>query len=118
MQARYFSGTNFAMALSLAHSAKKRAEIAPGVGKSTDMFIVNRLGCAPVAPELFSVVEGSYQEYEKRHAELLSHQYTRLGEAFAEIAAKAQPPITSDAQAAPSATPEIEQSPKESVAAD
>jgi hypothetical protein len=118
MQAKYFNRTNFAMALSLAHSAKKRAEIAPGVGKSTDMFIVNRTGWAPVAPELLSLVDGSYLEYEKRHTELLSEQFTRLGEAFAEIAAKAQPPNASDAQAPPSAKPETEQPPEKSVAAD
>jgi hypothetical protein len=75
MQAKYFNRTNFARALSLAHSAKKRAEIAPGVGSSTDMFIVNRTGWAPVAEELQASVERSYQEYENRHTELLSELY-------------------------------------------
>jgi hypothetical protein len=117
MQAKYFSGTNFFMALSLVHAAKKRAEIAPGVGNFTDMFFVNRMGWAPVAPEMFSVVERSHQEYEKRQTELLSEQHTRLGEAFAELAAKAQPPITPNEQTLASPTSETEQQPEKSVAA-
>jgi hypothetical protein len=120
MQAKYFNRTNFAAALSLAFSAKKRAEIAPGVGRDTDMFIVNKTGWAPVAAELQALIESSYQEYDKRHAELLSDQYTRLGEAFAEIAAKyaqqAQPgagtvtPALSTAEDAPQESEAVDQS--------
>jgi hypothetical protein len=118
MQARYFSGSNFATALSLAHSAKKRAEIAPGVGKTTDMFIVNRTGWAPIAPELLSLVDQSYQDYEKRHTDLLSDQFTRLGAAFAEIAAKAQPPKPPSEHPEPELVePEVKQQGENSAAA-
>jgi hypothetical protein len=117
MQAKYFNRTNFAAALSLAFSAKKRAEIAPGVGRATDMFIVNKTGWAPVAAELHAIIESSYQEYDKRHAELLSDQYTHLGKAFAEIAAKyaqqAQPGTATPAlptTAAPQESEAVDQS--------
>jgi len=90
MQARYFSGNNFAAALALAHTAKKKAEIAPGVGKSTDMFMVTKTGWAPVAAELQAAVEQTYEEYDKRYSELLAEQYTRLAEAFKEVAEKAK----------------------------
>jgi len=89
MQARYYSGNSFATALSLAYWAKKRAEVAPGVGKSTDMFFVNKIGWSLLAPDLQSAIERSHEEYDKRHIELLDEQQKRLAEAFAEVAAKA-----------------------------
>jgi hypothetical protein len=88
MQAKYYNLTNFAAALSLAFAAKRRAEIAPGVGRATDMFIVNKTGWSPVGADLKSAVEDSHEDYEKRHASLLLDQYARLGQTFVELAAK------------------------------
>ncbi len=48
--------------LLLAYSAKKRAEVSPGVGKATDMFIIGpNLGqSSPIKPELMNALETSY----------------------------------------------------------
>jgi phosphoglycolate phosphatase-like HAD superfamily hydrolase len=106
MQAKYFSGNNFAAALALAHTAKKRAEIAPGVGKSTDMFMVTKTGWAPVEPQLQTVVEQTYDEYDKQYSALLGEQYKRLAEAFKEVAEKATQQLPT------AATPQLDESPQ------
>jgi hypothetical protein len=63
----------FAESLMLVYSAKKRAEVAPGVGEATDMFVIDGLGGhTPVGYHVLGELEKIYQtaqEEEKKIAE-------------------------------------------------
>jgi hypothetical protein len=72
------------------------------------MFLVTKTGWAPVASELQSVVERTYDEYDSRYSELLTEQYKRVAEGFAETAAK----MTQ--QATPAEIPQLATSQQES----
>ena len=53
--------------LLLVYSAKKRAEVAPGVGRNTDMFLISGLGGhVPVAPNVIQELEAIYQREKER----------------------------------------------------
>ena len=88
MRARYTSQSPFATALALAYAAKKQAEVAPGVGIETDMFVVNRDGWMPVLAELKTAVEQLYNQYEIKINELASEQIAKLGAALEDIQQK------------------------------
>ena len=88
MRARYTSQSPFATALALAYAAKKQAEVAPGVGIETDMFVVNWDGWMPVLAELKTAVEQLYNQYEIKINELASEQIAKLGAALEDIQQK------------------------------
>lgn len=48
--------------------AKKRAEVAPGVGTATDMFVVTRAGVTKIPDEVVSALERSYQSQRRANA--------------------------------------------------
>jgi hypothetical protein len=54
----------FYEALFLTYLAKKRAESSPGVGKKTDLFVINHEGWRSLAKEQ-EFLEGKFQEFEE-----------------------------------------------------
>jgi hypothetical protein len=56
---------NFYSALGVIYSAKKSAEIAPGVGKSTDMILVTRQGCDLILPPDMEMLERTYSKWQE-----------------------------------------------------
>ncbi len=71
---RYTSSTPFRKALCIAYEAKKRAEIAVGVGKQTDAYVVDGQGVHMVSSDTLKAMDELYnQVYEidnKRYSEL------------------------------------------------
>lgn len=66
--------------------AKKRAEIAGGVGKDTDIFIVNNKGIKKVSNETIKELEGIYNEREtKRERRGFEKSITELGIKFSKM---------------------------------
>lgn len=71
MQARYsHSVFNFSAALALTYVAKKRSEIAPGVGKETDMFLITRAGREPILPLVKTKMHEIYEDFERKRNDL------------------------------------------------
>lgn len=52
--------------LSLSFLAKKRGEVAPFVGKTTDMFSISEKGFFPIVPSVIGELEKIYRHYERR----------------------------------------------------
>jgi hypothetical protein len=67
MLARYSHFFPYHSALHLVYSAKKKAEVSPGVGRETDMFLLMRTGTVAVPPETLEALEKYHQELEKAH---------------------------------------------------
>jgi hypothetical protein len=70
MRIRYTNQLRYATALAATYAAKKAAEIAPGVGTETDMFLVTRLGWEPVLPEIMTKIGELHTRYEIGRADL------------------------------------------------
>lgn len=61
-------------ALINAYSAKKRAEVAPGVGEATDMLVISELGSiGPVAEHVMAGLESIYEDAEQKQRAILEH---------------------------------------------
>jgi hypothetical protein len=58
----YSHATTYYRALYQTFKAKKRAEVAPGVGEFTEMFLVNRDGAFPIQREVIEALEKIHQE--------------------------------------------------------
>jgi len=56
---------HFYSALGVIYAAKKSAEIAPGVGKSTDMILVTRSGWEVVPPPNMDMLERTYAKWQE-----------------------------------------------------
>jgi hypothetical protein len=70
MFAKHSKDGTFPRALCLTYTAKKRAEVAPGVGIETDMFAVQGLGSYfAIGEHVVDDLEAGYQESTKAHAE-------------------------------------------------
>jgi hypothetical protein len=81
----------FAETLLLTYSAKKRAEVAPGVGADTDMFIVGPfLGqCVPsVAPHVLDKLYEAYKSNLKRKQKIDKNSQIKVGKYLDEIVKK------------------------------
>jgi 20S proteasome alpha/beta subunit len=78
MQGRYRNTLNCASALAAIFAAKKRAEIAPGVGKDTDIYIVNRLGHFRVWPHVEKKIHELYDAYDNQVAGLATQAIADL----------------------------------------
>jgi 20S proteasome alpha/beta subunit len=71
MQVRYVNSVTLAPALAATYSAKKAAEIAPGVGRGgTDIHLVFRDAIENLRNDLFEKIGPLYADYEKERAEL------------------------------------------------
>ena len=66
MFSRYPKLPTYYQALPIIYDAKRRAEVAPGVGKETDLFVVTRNGISPVHALLVKELEKDYESSEKR----------------------------------------------------
>jgi len=102
MSTQYNNGMNFPTALGLLYAAKKRAEMAPGVGKETDLFVVYRTGHEEIWPEIKAEMERLYNEFESERLSLADEKLRELAESLAVIgknrqaAASAASPSSSD----------------------
>jgi 20S proteasome alpha/beta subunit len=56
----------YSSALVAVYSAKKHAEVAPGVGKMTDMRLISRDGWQVLPEEIFKATDAAYTECEKK----------------------------------------------------
>jgi hypothetical protein len=66
MFSRYPRLLNYFHALPIIYGAKRRAEVAPGVGRETDMFVITREGTSPVHNVLTKELEKDYENAERR----------------------------------------------------
>ena len=80
MQAGYVNRNNFPLALPAIFAAKKAAEVAPGVGKSTDIYLVLRDTIDPLRPDVAAKLPEFYEEYQLARAELEKKLTTTLHE--------------------------------------
>jgi hypothetical protein len=56
--------------MALTYAAKRRAEIAPGVGKTTDMFLINKFGWQRVDQATQDKLTALYDDNEKKKREI------------------------------------------------
>lgn len=99
MQAGYVNTAGYSAALAATYAAKKIAEIAPGVGKATDMRLIVKNVIEPISADIFEKLESVYSNFEMKRRNLSS-------EAVAEL----QNTITGkyDVQRTKSATPDAQ----------
>jgi hypothetical protein len=72
MSAGYDSKWPFFATLLLAFQAKKLAELAPGVGKSTDIILMRKEGVRAFLPEELNVIEKYNDEFGRRNVQVRS----------------------------------------------
>jgi hypothetical protein len=65
MQYGYVNSLGYGRALAATYAAKKAAEVAPGVGKFTDLNLITRDGVTPVSEELANRLFQLYEKYEE-----------------------------------------------------
>jgi hypothetical protein len=70
MQAGYQSGLSLAPALAAAFTAKKSAEVAPGVGTNTDIHILTKNGHFPLWPDVQKKLHDLYEDYQRSRSRL------------------------------------------------
>ena len=80
MQSGYVNWWTLAPALAAVFSAKKAAEVAPGVGRSTDIHIITKDGINPLWPNVAARLEELYSEYSQRSETLVRHTVLELQE--------------------------------------
>jgi hypothetical protein len=78
MQNGYVNAAFYPQALAAAYAAKKSAEVAPGVGKHTDMRLVLKDEISLVMPEILEKLESLYEDYERNHKEQTQRAITEL----------------------------------------
>jgi 20S proteasome alpha/beta subunit len=84
MQFGYEKNTPFVTALGMTYAAKKSAEVAPGVGKTTDIKIIFRHHVEPLMDATQNKLQELYEEYEKGHQALGVTAIQRLNDWFAD----------------------------------
>src|SRR5437868_4735953 len=96
MFAGYTRWWSFPNALSLLYAAKKRAEVAPGVGTGTDLLVIpgNGTEIIHVGPEsqLLAGLEAIYQEHKKKMDADFNSQHARVKNFIDELI-KPQAPV-------------------------
>jgi hypothetical protein len=66
MSAAYDAASPWRKSLLLAYSAKKRAEMSPGVGKATDLYLITQEGAINLsAPEIMQALDKYHKEQEE-----------------------------------------------------
>lgn len=63
MRAGYTNTMAYAAALAMSYMAKKTAEVAPGVGRETDLYLITRIGWAPVLPKIKEKISELYSGF-------------------------------------------------------
>jgi hypothetical protein len=84
----------------LVYTAKRRAEVAPGVGEATDMIVIGpRLGeSTSIGEPLMSLLGGTYQEARKQAEEVRIQASDKIAEFFQKAVAEATVQPQSPAQ--------------------
>jgi hypothetical protein len=67
----YTSKISLNKAIWLSYEAKRRAESAPGVGKGTDMCVIDNCGINRVSEEVLKTLDKMYEEKDKKDREWL-----------------------------------------------
>lgn len=80
MQTRYSRGNFYAYALAQTYSAKRRAEIAPGVGRRTDIHLVLKDGWFRLPGETLAKLDELYDEYTSQQSKLAVESVIKLQE--------------------------------------
>lgn len=87
MQVGYTNNWNISAALSSLFAAKKAAEIAPGVGKSTDIHLITRGTILPIWEPVAAKIEELFTEFSTTNIRLAGEAISKLGD-FIEYATK------------------------------
>lgn len=96
MRARYTKTWTFLPALAITFAAKKAAEVAPGVGDETDIFLLLRSGPEPLLPKTFEKLKKIYAEYNEANTKLVAESIEKLRDSLREP----QPQAANESQAA------------------
>jgi len=80
MQNGYTNGANYATALTAIYAAKKAADIAPGVGTDTDLYLVFKDGFVPVPQETAAEMAEIYENDVRQKRVLRSTAIAQLQE--------------------------------------
>ncbi len=91
MFARYTNIWSFPRAAVLTYSAKKRAEVAPGVGRDTDMFFIGP-GLSPytlILPELQTKIDEIYEDTQTREKDIQEKAHGKFEKYVEEILKRA-----------------------------
>lgn len=78
MQVGYVNSVSFAPALAATFAAKKRADIAPGVGEYTDVNLILRDTYFPLWPDIATAANKIYVDYEAERQKLVAAAVERL----------------------------------------
>lgn len=78
MSARYTNQWTYVNALAVIYAAKKRAEVAPGVGSDTDMILVTRNNMEVIIPEILNKIEEVYREHTNKEQKLAEESISKL----------------------------------------
>jgi 20S proteasome alpha/beta subunit len=88
MQARYANNFLYPTALAIIYNAKKTAEIAPGVGLATDLYLVTRTGWTPVDAGLVTRAAEAYEKFTRKRGELALAAIGEINEYLVALATK------------------------------
>ncbi len=117
MFSRYTADWDFPEALSLVYSAKKRAEVAPGVGAETDIVLIAtnppNVSHFPTGAPLVLKLEEIYQSARQRHDDATSLQHKEVRN-FVELLLKQNPTPAEQTPVVPSAADPVQSRPEES----
>jgi 20S proteasome alpha/beta subunit len=90
MFARYPRDVNLYKALPILYAAKRRAEVAPGVGKESDWLLITKEGCQLIFPRMIRELEEAYNEYYATDQCRAARVEQRLADAMDEEIKKSQ----------------------------
>jgi len=99
MVSRYPKIVNYYKALPILYTAKRRAEVAPGVGKESDWLLITRDGAQFIYSGLIDELEKAYDEFQTATQAKLTEVEARLAKVMEEAVAKTEIP-TADQQPA------------------
>jgi hypothetical protein len=89
MQVGYANTAYFAPALAATYAAKRSADIAPGVGQHTDVWLMLKDSMFPLWPSVDSKLNGLYAQYEKDRNDLMERSVSQLQEIIDEAGREA-----------------------------
>jgi 20S proteasome alpha/beta subunit len=85
MFARYTPRWSLAKAMLLAYAAKKRAEVAPGVGEYTEMFLITGTTSFPIADHVVAGLDRAYQKLRSTQDQAIAEANESIEQFVAEI---------------------------------
>jgi hypothetical protein len=98
MFARYPKIINYYRALPILYTVKRRAEVAPGVGKESDWIFITRDGSESIYPGLIQELDKSYEEFRIAAEAKLADVEERLAEVLRIATESAVPPDQASAK--------------------